>query len=152
MESLAGEALRRRKKSGPAPKVNDNDVQNLMEEGLSFGQMSEWFRHHQGVSISRQALGKRVAELRGAVRDQGEFVLPWAIKASHADGSYLYSAVLAYGKWKRGDSVSPKQLRLARELEERLHDMHVVMLYRPDKGFVLRSRQPSDGPSVLAVA
>lgn len=134
-----------RRRRGRAPSISDDEIQKLLDEGLNQSEIARWFTE-RGRSITAQAISLRVKRIR---EDQKEnYILPWAVRTVHSTG-FVFHAVVAYAKWRRGEALTDRQKTELRQLEQKLHELDAVITYDYHQGFVLRNRRPDDGPNLL---
>lgn len=134
--------------SGRPPKVTDEELEEFRSRGLNAIQIADLLRE-RGIKISKQAIYARLNKL-GQQVDRSR-ILPWEVRAIHANNNRIYASVLAYGKWRNAQQLSDYERKLALEFEEAMTSLGHVLLYDPHRGFVTRDRRPDDGPSALVV-
>jgi len=129
-------------------KITDAELSAWKEEGLTYTEMQRRLEQLGRPILTTAGLSYRWKQIE-AKRGEDSRILPWTIAVEHSQNFYMYSAVLAYGKMRKGLGLSDKDRRLAREFEQQMQEAGTVLYYNRDEGFVLRRRRPDDGPSML---
>lgn len=128
--------------------IGDDEIATLMAQELNNTQIAKWFTE-RGRSITQQAISMRVRRILERDMERTKYVLPWMVRSpEHAQG-WVWRAVLAYAKMRKGRGVSAQDIKLARSLEDFLFKEEAVVTYDWNKGFMLRDRRPEDGASLL---
>jgi len=138
----------RRRRRGPTSNISDDEIKKLMDEGMNPSQIARYFTD-RGRPITHQGIRLRVKTIREAEADRSNYLLPWAIRTEHATG-FVYRAVKAYAKARRGEALNERERIERTKLEDELHALDAVLMYDYNRGFKLRNRRPDDGPSLLA--
>lgn len=132
-----------RRRRGKQPAVTDEQIQAFLDKGLNGSAIA------RQVGLTPQAISLRIKRLRADEADKQNYRLPWSVRVAHTTG-YVYRAVVAYAKYRRGEPLTERERQERVQLEEYLHREEAVVTYDYNRGFMLRGRRPSDGPSHLA--
>ncbi len=128
--------------------IGDGEIKKLLDKGLSKSAIARHFTD-RGRPITQQAISLRVKKILEGDEDRSKYILPWVIRTPTHTQGWVYRAVKAYAKYRRGRGVTPQEISHARELEDMLTKHDAVITYDYNKGFMLRSRRPEDGANLL---